>query len=320
MFRTALSLFTVLGTLSTAFGYQVTSDDSGKYLAAIGSPLKDALISKDYGSTWTVSDSNNNWSCATSDSTGKKLNVASSQSGSYPYYSKNEGATWNVTNPSNAAQGIGYLSIASDASGDYVWATGTIGAYQSRDGGYSWSSYQGGGTYGLAAAVSGDGSTAYIGFNNVISYYSKSATTKYDQFVPTNVEEAYWSSISTDYTGRVIAGSFNMMPGYANDGVYISEDRGATYFDLRLTNTGTTFNGVKVTSDGTMLYYVGSSGVRAYNFTSKTTVTGVLDKPTTSGNPLSSVSASKNGKYVVIGSYDHVWVSSDYGVNFKQTK
>lgn len=316
MFSTPLLIATLLGTLSSALGYAVTSDDSGKYLSAVGSPANDVLVSKDYGKTWTVSASSVPWSCATSDSTGQRLNVASSKSGLFPNFSWDGGATWNST--ALGPQGIAYYNIDSDATGWLIYAAGSMGIHMSSTGGDTWYSDEGDGYYGMAVAVSGDASSVYIGFDNFISYKSGSGDSS--KWVATNSEEANWNSISTDFTGKIIAGSFYTMPGYLNDGVYLSEDRGATYLELRFTTTSNTFNAVKVSSDGSMLYYVGSTGVHAYKISTKVTVQGVLDKPITTGNWLGYVDCSKNGKYVVIGSYDHVWVSSDYGATFKQTK
>lgn len=317
MFRISLFIVTVLGTLSSAFGWAVASDATGRYVTAAGSDANSHVIfSSDYGNTWNnTSNKGFAWTGITSDKTGQKLvTVADCSSGcSLPTYSEDEGATWTTTTADNGAKDS-YYGVASDATGDQVVAVGSQGVYFSSNGGASWQANKVPGRmvdYGKTVAVSADASTVIINLNNYLSRWDTSTSS----WVKLLDVSAWWNSISTDATGTVMAASYDNTYGETyTHGVYFSTDKGKTFTEFTDKGATESFHGVSVSDDGSMIFYSGSSSVRAYNVATKTTV-----KNTATAGP-TAVDCSSNGQYVVLGSTNQLFVSSDYGYSYALVK
>lgn len=73
---------------------------------------------------------------------------------------------------------------------------------------------------------------------------------------------------------------------------------------------------VVCTNDASLVFYGGSNGLYVYNVAKNTTTKPVL--PT--GFTIYDIAASKTGQYVVAASMSNIYVSSDFGVTFAQTK
>ena len=326
MFPVVVFLVALLGLLSTALGsgYMVTSDDSGKNLAAIEFPSSNSLngfvVSSDYGKTWnssSVSYQQKWWSLA-SDSSGIRLALFaptdSSGHNHFPLNSKDEGVTW-TEGSGHGTTPVGYM-VASDGSGNKLIMSSMNDIYASDDGGSTWSAE---GVpdfdYGSAVAYSADGSTIVYHSNNRISKHKAGG-----DWASYGSPEASWNSLSTSSKGTVTAGCYNV--GYyanANDdrGVYITKDW-VTFTPLVVTSGPTTFNAVSVTDDGSLVYYGGSGGVYVYNVSSNATVHSDLVASTSVA--VWSIATSKTGKYAVVGTGANIWTSSNYGKNFKIVK
>lgn len=226
---------------------------------------------------------------------------------------RGRGATWTTTENGTKDS---YYDVASDATGDTVVAVGSQGVYFSSNGGTSWQLKKivvpGGKTdYGKAVAVSADASAVLINLNNYLSKWD-AATQSWVTLLDVS---AWWNSISTDASGTVIAASYDNTYGETyTHGVYFATDKGATFTEFTDKGQYESFHGVSVSDDGSMIYYSGSASVRAYNVATKATV-----KNTATAGP-TSVDCSANGQYVVLGSTNQLFVSSDYGYSYALKK
>jgi len=309
MFCAVLVLLAILGTLSVTSGYLVASDDSGKYLYA-ASATYGIQISQDYGSTWNQTGSPGTYWSASSDSSGKNLMTTAICNGNCvaPLMSHDGGITWKA---SASAPNDNYFGGASDGTGKHLVAAGTNDLYVSNDGGSTWRGAGMAGFQGTAVAYSADGSKFIYSYKNYISMHVNGI------YEETPSPEAHWISLSTDATGKVIAGAYDI-GYYPNAGqtkaIHLSLDGGFSYSTL-VTNTGaTTYSTVLVTDDASLVFYATTAGVYQYNLAKKTTTKANY----TSGG--TALAASKTGKYVVVSSSTNIWVSSDYGINFKLVK
>jgi len=326
MFRVAVFLVALLGLLSSAFsGYVVTSDDTGKYLAAAGgsnSKSYQVLVSTDYGQTWnsTSASDQQRWVGIASDGSGKRLALSAyaNEAGqtTLPYTSTDEGATW--VKSLTTGQSSSNYKIASGGNGDHLVVGMANDLYTSDNGGAYW--YTTGAykyAYGTGVAYSADSSVIVYSSNQYISKHKVGSAWGYEFY---NSPAALWTSLSTSSNGSVAAGAYNT--GYyanAHDdkGVYITTDW-ATFTPLAKASYPVAFYDVSVTDDGSLVYYGGSGGVYVYNVSTKTTVQS--DLPATTDAPVYSIATSKTGKYAVVGAGLNIWTSSNYGKNFKIVK
>lgn len=310
MFRVAVFLVALFGLLSCSFGYIVTSDDTGKYLAAANQKTG-VKVSSDFGATWVQTSQNGaTWSGLTSDGTGKKLALsATCTSGGYcfaPVVTADQGATWTFS----SGPFDNYYSIASDGSGNKLVSAGGNNIYVSYDAGATWGATSlKQGYSGTAVAYSADGSTFVQSYMNYISVHVNGT------FQETPSLAARWNSLSTDATGKVIVGAYDTVySGAQSKGIYLSTNTGSSYTPL-VTNTGsTTYYCVYVTDDASLVFYGATGAMYQYNVAKKTTT--LVNLP---GATISSIAASKNGKYVVVSDGNYVYVSSDYGINYKNS-
>lgn len=314
MSRIAVLLVSLLGTLSVALGYVVAADDSGKYLSAASATQ--IIVSTDYGSTWNATLGAGTWSQLTSDGSGKNLAlVATCNSGGScitPFLSKNGGLTWTTA---SSAPYDNWYSVASDGTGNKLAAAGGSNVYLSNDGGSSWlAASLSQGYTGTGVAYSADATKIVYSYMNYISMHVNGI------WEETPSPSARWGSLGTDTTGTVIAGAYDIgyySGGNHDKGVYISVNGGFAYSAI-VVSTTEVFYGLSVNDDGTYVFYGGTGGLYVYNVAKKTIAKS--DFPSSSTNIVYSIASSKTGKYVVASSSANIWVSSNYGVNFKLVK
>jgi photosystem II stability/assembly factor-like uncharacterized protein len=101
--------------------YEVTSDSTGQYLAAV---VQNGYIytSTNYGANWTQRDSARNWYDISSSSTGQYL--AAVVNGGYIYTSSDYGANWTAQTQERLPQNstTTYQAVAINATGNRITA------------------------------------------------------------------------------------------------------------------------------------------------------------------------------------------------------
>lgn len=325
MFRNMLALVCLFGFVSGAFGYSgnwtgVASDDSGKYLAASSSAQGNypgnVFISTDYGTTWTAEAPTFPWMAVASDASGKMLAAAGTcypgGSCGSPYMSTDGGQNW----ATSAGFKNNYYGIGSDSSGQRLIAVAGGNVYGSGDGGASWGVASGlqSGYADNVAAYSGDGSTRVVSYMEYITVNNNANNLGW---VQTPTVTARWRGVSTDYTGKVIAGAYDLRYGSGGNyesGFVVSTDGGASYTTVKLTNEGEKYYSVSVNDNANYVFCGGSNGIYVYNIAKKT----VTQSAAPAGGYY-SIASSKDGKYVIASS-GSLYHSSDYGATFQLVK
>eukprot|EP01032_Pedospumella_encystans_P009957 gene9957-11673_t len=122
-------------TLSNDGAHALSSDASGQNLVASGIEMY-AYFSRDYGITWTLSDSPSaSWLGLASDASGQQVIMNSYGEAGLMYISHNFGQNWTLT----SAPAGRWACAASSASGQYLIAgMDFFGVYSSHDYGATW--------------------------------------------------------------------------------------------------------------------------------------------------------------------------------------
>jgi hypothetical protein len=297
----------------------IASDSTGKNLVASSNYL---YTSSDYGATWVPGTSSITWQGVASDASGKNLAAVATCTGSTstcysPFVSKDGGATWNGPSQTTVYK-ENYYAISSDYNGTTLAAAGGDNMYYSTSGGAGWRLFDlPSGFCGYVVSVSGDASTTLLSLSNKLTFTLDAGTT----WKPVaGAPKAYWKGVSMDETGTVMAGAYDL--SYETNGKdesawYISTDGGKSSAPINAVVNGVKFYTVAVSGDGKYVFCGGSaSAIYVYNVATKT-ITQAKSAMSINGS-VHSISTTKTGQYVQASNGAGLWVSSDYGANFKQ--
>jgi photosystem II stability/assembly factor-like uncharacterized protein len=225
--------------------YSVTSDSTGKHLAAV---VSGGFIytSSDFGETWLETGSQLIWRSITSDSTGKYLTAVTEDS---IFTSADYGQNWGTTQAPPQQQ---WKAIACDSSGQHV-AAGAFGGsiYFSNDFGQHWTEGEAAPSaswYSIASSSNGEKLVAVA--SNLPIYTSVDFGQTWQE---TSAPPLYWISVTSDSTGQYLAA---VVYGGL---IYVSKDFGENWAPTSALST--TWNSITSDSSGQFLAAVVMEGI-----------------------------------------------------------